>query len=141
MHTKFPIIWAQVDPNGHLRHSAYYDLAAQVRVNVFTELGLSIHDLVKLGVGPILFREEAQFKRELVLNDQVKVDLKVKYMREDGYKWSFQHRYYKEDNTVAAIVTVEGAWLDLRARKVVVPPQIVQEVIDKLPKAEDFTLI
>ena len=137
MKTTFQIIWAQVDPNGHLRHSAYYDLAAQVRVNAFAEHGLSISKMISLGVGPILFREEAHFLRELALNEFVTVDLKIQKARADGYKWSILHSFYKEDNTLAATVAVDGAWLDLKKRKVTVPPQDIIIALEKFPRVTE----
>ncbi|MGK7390242.1 MAG: acyl-CoA thioesterase [Candidatus Cyclobacteriaceae bacterium M2_1C_046] len=137
MYTIFQIMWAQVDPNGHLRHSAYYDLAAQVRVNGFNQFKLSIQELLKLGIGPILFREEARFLREVHLNDEIKVDMQVAAMREDGYKWSIRHNFYKQDDLVA-VVTVDGAWMDLKKRKVTIPPEHLQKAFQNFPKTEDF---
>lgn len=141
MHNIFQIIWAQVDPNGHLRHSAYYDLAAQVRVNAFAEHELGIQDLLKLGIGPILFREEARFYREISLNENIKVDLQIQKARADGYKWSIVHSFYKKDETLAATVTVDGAWMDLKKRKVIVPPQQIVKTFENFPKTKDFIYI
>lgn len=138
IYSSFEVMWSQVDPNGHLRHSVYYDLGAQTRVNAFNSFNLTINDLVKLGVGPILFREEARFKREILLNDMISIDLSVLAMRDDGYKWSFEHNFYRKD-VVVATVTVEGAWMDLRKRKVTIPPDTIQEALINLPKAPGFT--
>lgn len=140
MHSIFQIMWAQIDPNGHMRHSAYYDLAAQVRVNAFDQHELSIKELVQLEVGPILFREEARFLKEIHLNDNIKVDLQVAAMREDGYKWTIRHNFYKED-VLVAIVTVDGAWMDLLKRKITVPPDKIRKAFDSFQKTEDFKLL
>jgi hypothetical protein len=48
------ILWSMIDANGHLRHSAYADLAAQARVNVLAALGLA-NEIAGLRIGPILF--------------------------------------------------------------------------------------
>lgn len=141
MHSIFQIIWAQVDPNGHLRHSAYYDLAAQVRVNAFAEHQLSINEMIRMGIGPILFREEAHFTKEIHLNEMVKVDLKMKKAKPDGYKWSIEHSFFKDNDQLAATVTVDGAWMDLRQRKVAVPPAKIADVFNNFPKSSDFELI
>lgn len=141
MYSIFQIMWAQVDPNGHLRHSAYYDLAAQVRVNAFAEHELGIQELLKLGIGPILFREEARFYREISLNENIKVDLQIQKARPDGYKWSILHSFYKKDETLAATVAVDGAWMDLKKRKVTVPPQKIIKAFGEFPKTENFVYI
>jgi len=49
----FQTRWADMDPNGHLRHTAYNDYAAQVRINFLNEFDLPIHKLLQMGIGPI----------------------------------------------------------------------------------------
>lgn len=134
----FQILWSQVDPNGHLRHSAYYDLTAQMRVNAFEEAGYTINQLLKAGIGPILFREEARFMKEIHLNETVTADLAIANMSPNGRKWSIQHHIYKQDGKLAATVTVDGAWMDLKLRRVTAPPKDLFGAFDKFPKTEDF---
>lgn len=138
MTSTFQILWSQVDPNGHLRHSAYYDLTAQMRVNAFEEAGYTINQLLKAGIGPILFREEARFLKEIHLNETVTVDLAIATMSPNGRKWTIEHRIYKPDQSVAATVTVDGAWMDLRQRKVTAPPEDLFGAFEKFPKTEGF---
>jgi acyl-CoA thioester hydrolase len=65
------IRWADIDANRHLRHSVYYDYGATMRMNVLSEGGLTTKKLEELAMGPILFREEAIFKREILLEDKI----------------------------------------------------------------------
>ena len=137
----FQVIWANIDANRHLRHSAYNDYAAQVRVNFFTDYGFSIEQLVKKEIGPILFREETRFLREVRINEMIKVDIQAAAMRRDGSKWKVIHTIYKEEGDKAAIVTVEGAWMDLKLRKTMVPPKELLSIFENMPKSEDFEYI
>jgi len=41
-------------------------------------------------------------------------------------------------NTIAAIITVDGAWLDVVRRKLGIPPQEVLSTFSEMPKKEDF---
>src|SRR3546814_6606698 len=66
------IIWAQIDANRHLRHSAYADLCAQARSNMLRDNGLSLDKIAAMNIGAILFREELVYLREIHLNDDVK---------------------------------------------------------------------
>ena len=68
---KIQIRWADIDPNRHLRHSVYYDYGAAMRINALAAGGLSMKKLEELRMGPILFREEAIFKREIVFGDEI----------------------------------------------------------------------
>ena len=54
----YEVRWADMDPNRHLRHSVYLDYAAQTRVALFSDYGLPIDEIAKMGLGPILFREK-----------------------------------------------------------------------------------
>ena len=49
-----------------------------------------------------------------------------------------QHRIIKNGTEVAAIITVDGAWMDVVQRKLTVPPDTVKHVFEKMPKAEQF---
>ena len=69
--------WSDIDQNRHLRHSAYYDYGATVRIACFSQHGLTNLKFEELRIGPILFREEAVFKREIKFEDSITVDLFV----------------------------------------------------------------
>jgi acyl-CoA thioester hydrolase len=137
----FQVIWANIDANRHLRHTAYNDYAAQLRVNFFTDNGFSIENFSKLEIGPILFREETKFLKEIGMNEVIKVDIFLQGMRKDGSRWKVLHFIYKENGERSAVITVEGAWLDLKARKLIVPPQEFLVIFNNMPKADDFEYI
>jgi len=63
--------WSDIDQNRHLRHSAYYDYGATVRIACFSQHGLTNMKFEELHIGPILFREEAVFKREIKFEDRI----------------------------------------------------------------------
>lgn len=130
--------WADIDPNFHLRHSCYYDFGAQFRMQVLEELGITLQVMQHEGFGPILFREECVFKREIRFQDVITIDVELCAAREDRSRWSFRHRFTRADGTLCAVLTVDGAWMDTRLRKLAVPPALAIEGIDKLPRSEDF---
>ena len=135
------IRWADIDANRHLRHSVYYDYGASMRMNALTAEGLSMKKLEELKMGPILFREEAIFKREIHFEDEITIDVHVAKAREDFARWSLRHHFVKADGTLAAIINIDGAWIDVVRRKLIVPDQFVAGVFGKFPKAEDFAWI
>ena len=118
----YTVRWAELDPNGHMRHSAYADFAADQRVHWLASLGFDVRKFAELRLGPILFREETKYLKELHGGEQIKVDGRVTAGTPDGARWTIEHNIYKADGRVAAIVTVDGAWLDLDRRKLTVPP-------------------
>lgn len=122
-----------------MHHTAYNDYAAQARVAIFADHGLAMDGIANMGLGPILFREETKFYREVNLFDKITITFKVKAMRRDGSKWCVLHEVLKEDGTQAAAITVDGAWLGLKERKIATPPEQLIGIFSHFPKAGDFT--
>jgi len=135
---KYEVIWADMDPNRHMRHSVYNDYAAQTRVTMFSAYGLSMQDIADLGLGPILFREETRFYNEIHLSETITVGCKLDSMRKDGSKWTFLHEFIKDDKSKAAEIRVDGAWLSLLKRKIEIPPTPLREVMHRFPRTKDF---
>jgi len=134
----FHVRWADLDANAHMRHSAYNDYAAHVRVSMFDKYHYPFSKLIKLGIGPVLFREETVFKKELHLHQEFHVDCAVSTMRRNGKIWQMRHQFFDTDNQLLAIITVDGAWLDLKDRKVIEPPKNLLSALDDLPRTDDF---
>lgn len=114
--------WADMDPNGHMRHSAYADYAADHRVVLLAAWGYPLARFAQLRLGPILFREETKFLKEIGIGEEIRVDGRLAAVKDDGSRWTIVHTIYKADGQAAAIVTVDGAWLDLDKRKLTAPP-------------------
>lgn len=131
--------WADLDPNFHLRHSVYYDFAATARVEFLTALGLSTRSMIERHVGPILFREEALFKKEVRPGDTLYITVEVSKLRKDGSRFSFRHELIRErDQAVCAVMNIDGAWIDTQLRKLTVPPPEVVELMENAARSEDF---
>ncbi len=135
---KLSFRWSDLDPNFHMRHSVYYDFGAQHRVEILAKLGLTLRMMQTEHIGPILFREECIFRKEIHLADEITMRTKLAKMKPDASRWSIVHEFYKEDVLCAAI-TVDGAWMDTKLRKLANPiPQVIVDMFDVFPKTEDF---
>jgi len=132
------IRWSDLDPNFHLRHSVYYDWGALSRIEFLYANGLTAELMNKLHFGPILFREECVFKKEIRLGDRIRIGLKLLKGKRDYSRWTIQHDIIKDDDIVSAILTVDGAWLDTNKRKLATPPSQITEVFSKMPYGENF---
>jgi acyl-CoA thioester hydrolase len=135
---KAEIRWADIDPNFHVLHSKYYDYCANARMQVLADRGITMAIIQHEHIGPILFREECVFKRELKFGDTVEIKLKLLKSTADFSRWSFVNEIWKNGDTLAAIVTVDGAWMDTAQRKLVVPPESYQKTFAAIPQAENY---
>src|SRR5687768_17717721 len=63
--------WSDLDPNFHARHSVYYDWGAMCRVDFFNKYGLTSEMMIRNQIGPVLFREECSFRKEVKMEDTI----------------------------------------------------------------------
>jgi acyl-CoA thioester hydrolase len=132
------IRWSDIDQNRHLRHSVYYDYGAMVRMKYLNSRGLTTEKMEELQVGPILFREEALFKKEIKMEDRISVDLEIVGCRADYSRWTLRHNFFKDEEILVAVINMDGAWLDLIKRKLAQPPEFVKDIFRAIPKSQDF---
>lgn len=118
----FEIRWADLDPNLHMRHTAYNDYAAHVRLCFLSDQGFNLKKFNELGIGPVIFREETKYFKEILADDKITIDVFIENVGQDGRKWTIKHIVSNQAGVKAAEITIDGAWFDLKTRKVVVPP-------------------
>lgn len=133
-----PTRWADFDPNNHMRHTAYNDYAAESRVRMFDAYGLSLAEFNRLRVGPVLFKEETSFYREIGIGDTITVEVFLKGASQLGERFKFVHKIFRGDGVLSAEIEIYAAWIDLNKRKLTTPPAVVIEVLGKLAKTDDF---
>ncbi|WP_143307442.1 acyl-CoA thioesterase [Chitinophaga vietnamensis] len=133
-----PVLWSQIDANMHLRHSAYADFAAQARLSLLEQSGMTARDFLTLKIGPILFREELIYHREIGANDRVTVTCVMTRCKADGSRWSIRHEIFRGDGTKSATVNVDGAWINVAQRKLTALPAELMEKFRSIPRSDDF---
>ena len=132
------VLWAQIDANQHMRHSAYADFAAQARLTMLESLGLKPSTLYGAKIGPVLFKEELLYLREIGINERIRVTCEICKARFDGSRWSIRHELYREDDVKAAIITADGAWIDMEKRKLAVLPVELSRLFMDAPMSTDY---
>ncbi|MBR0570790.1 thioesterase family protein [Microvirga sp. STS03] len=138
---KGKVMWAHLDANMHMRHSAYADFAAQARIEILDEMGLDMKTFQKLHIGPILFREETTYLREVGVNETITVTTELIKAKKDGSRWSIRHELFKADGVKAAVIIVEGAWIDVLKRKLATLPEELADHFMQIKRSEDFAEI
>lgn len=133
------IRWSDLDPNFHMRHSAYYDFGAQHRIEILDQQGLSVKLMQEQHFGPIAFREECIFRKEIHLKDTITISTKIGKMKADASRWTIVHEMHNQDGLLCAKITIDGAWMDTKLRKLASPtPPIALKVMNSMPKTDDF---
>ncbi len=131
--------WGDMDFNAHMRNTAYLEVSEDCRMQYFESRGFTMREFEKRRVGPVVFRDEMQYRRELRLLDNARVDIAAAGLSEDGSRFRLRNVVRRaSDDEVAAIVTSDGGWLGLDERKLVPPPDELLAVLRDLPKTDDF---
>lgn len=130
--------WADADANRHVKHSTYYDYGAFIRFRMFVDIGFDSKAFAKLRIGPILFKEECTFIREIMAEETIRINMLNGGVSADGRKFTIHHEIFKSSGEKAAHISVRGAWMDLEKRKLTIPPKELMDSLNNLPLGEDY---
>ena len=133
-----PVRWADLDPNGHVRHSVFLDLGAQARVGFLEGAGFGLAEMAAARIGPVLFTETAQYRHEIRSSELVTVDVELTGISANLKHFAMRHRLIREDGEIACIIDCRGAWMDLDTRRVVPAPDALFAVLERMPRAADY---
>ena len=138
---KFATKWSDFDPNNHMRHTAYNDYAAEVRIRYFAENNFSIKKFNKHNIGPVLFTEETSFRKEIHLGENITVDIKIAGLSKNNDRWKIVHQIFNEEGKLSAIIKVYGAWIDIGKRKSTSLPNEAGGLFLNAEKTQDYEVI
>ena len=134
----YEVKWSDLDPNGHVRHSVYDDYAADSRIRWLEESGFPPAKFSEDGFGPVILRQESRFYREVTIEDAITVTIRLAGLSPDGSRWKVHHAIIKSDGEKAAVLKIEGTWLDLKTRQATVPPSDLLQLFEELEKSKNF---
>lgn len=133
--------WGDMDFNSHMRNTAYLDKSADVRMMYFSENGFSMQEFMRLRIGPVILRDEVDYYREVSLLEELRATLELAALAADGSRFLIQNTFYRLDGERLARVKSTGGWLDLNARKLMAPPDLLLSALRRAPRSDGFTEI
>jgi len=133
--------WGDMDFNAHMSNTAYLNKCGDVRMMLFAENGFPISELARLKIGPVAMRDELEYVKEVKLMQELIVTAALAGLSDDGSRWAIRHELMRTDDKLCARVTSTGGWLDLNARKLIVPPEDLLAVTKMLSRTEDFSIL
>jgi acyl-CoA thioester hydrolase len=132
------VAWAHLDANGHMANTAYLDIVVDVRFMYFAERGFPPAEFHRLGIGPVVRRDEVDYYRELRLMQRIHIDMQIAGISDDVSRFKLRHEIRREDGELAARVTTLAGIFDLKSRKLIAPPEGLAEALRALDRSEDF---
>ena len=87
--------WGDMDFNGHMRNTAFLDKSADIRLMFFAEHGLPIEHFVRLGIGPVVRKDDIEYFREIRLLEEMRVTLATAGLSEDGARFVMRNEFWR----------------------------------------------
>jgi acyl-CoA thioester hydrolase len=134
---RFRAGWSDMDFNAHMRNTAFLDKAADVRLLFFAEHGFPTAEFARLRMGPVVVRDEIDYRKEVQLHDEIEVTLALAGLSPDGSRWILESEV-RRDGTLCTRMRNSGAWIHLDERKLVAPPPALLAALETLSRTRDF---
>lgn len=135
---EFTVRWQDLDVNWHLRNTAYADFGTHTRIAYLAEHGFGPERILAERMGPVIFREETRYLKEVRFGGRLSYDFRVAGLSDDASHFELEHRATRDDGETAAVLRVEGAWMDLDLRKLRRPPADLKAIFEAIERTEDF---
>ena len=139
--TEYEIKPSDIDSNGHVNYAVYIDAAGDLRYRFFSEHGFPPERFAKLGIGPIYTDIHARFLREVLMGETITITYSLSGLSPQGTRWKVHHDFIKANGKKAVSLDLEGAILDLAARKPVPPTPELLKTFNLVPRATDFVIL
>jgi len=83
----FQVRYSDLDTNGHVANTSYLKYSLDTRVGYMFANGLTAEMMRDSGFGPIVFREDITYRKELRAPEKIEVRFWVKSLHEDGIRF------------------------------------------------------
>lgn len=138
---KLKFRWSDLDPNGHVRNSAYCNVFVDARMQLFKSAGYPLSKLTNLNLGPVVTREDFYYIKEIYDDSEVYVTIYLAGISEDNRYFRFVQHLYSKEGFLSAYLEFTFGLLDLTLRKMAVPPKSLLDHFLGLEKTEHYALI
>ena len=120
IYIKRRITLENIDCNQHVSESSYYKIAIDVLQGLHQELGLN--DLfANEQTAPIVFSSNIEFFREVFVDEEITISVVLLPESINFRKWRRIFEIYNQADELSAKIISQGAFFDLRTRKVKTP--------------------
>lgn len=111
----------ETDFNGHLNALVYLQWIDHARIEYLRRAGISLDDLVRNNLGPVLLEVRIRYLAELRFGNEVTVSVENTFGT--SKTWKVHHRFTRPDGTVAAEVDTVMGLFDPTTRRLAANPR------------------
>jgi acyl-CoA thioester hydrolase len=107
----------------------------------FNANGYTLTEFFGAGLGPVVLKDEIEYKREVRLAEDLTVTNEIAGMSEDNTRFIFRNQFIKANGKLACRISSLVAFFDLTTRKMIAPHEYLMRALLSLPRSEDFSTI
>ena len=120
---RFQIRYSDLDTNGHVANTSYLKFSLDTRIGYMLANGLTAEMMRESGFGPVVFREDISYLKELHVPEKIEVHYWTKSLHDDGIRFELCTEIRRQDGELASRVDIQGGWMSLTRRRLEKPPQ------------------
>lgn len=125
---EIPVYETYLDVFGHVNHAKYLELYEQARWDWMASYNLSLKDIHRLQVGPVILNVNLDYRREVLARQTLRIYTRVADYQKKIFTLVQEMRLPNDE--VASTLKITGGMMDLKARKLVMPPDIWLQAFD-----------
>jgi len=110
----------QLDSFGHLNNARYLEFYEQARWDWLASSGVTLDEIKKAQVGPVVLGINISFVRELKARQKIWIETEAVSYIKKIFKVK-QEMYLAENRTLVSIAEITGGLFDLQERKLLLP--------------------
>jgi len=110
-------------------------------MNFFEDNGFGLGEMMKFKIGPIVLWEKSYYFKEIHPGEEITIKLTNSGESENGHMLRLEQRIYNGAGENCFLAYTLVAFLDTKLRKMVKPPEILQDVIKILPKSDRYRML
>jgi len=119
-----------IDQNGHVGEAGYLSIAIDALWEFNKDIGTS-QKFLELSCAPVTFSSQIDYLKEVFEHEEIEFKIEKLTPPEDKRKWVRKIQIFKSTGELAVKILADGAWFDLKTRKITTPPNEIMEIFDK----------
>lgn len=139
--TEIKIRWSDIDANRHVANSAYINFMSYARVEEMRKAGVTQKVLEEYKLGPVVFYEHVYYYKEIMPDEPVYIDTRLKGLSKDQRFFQFEQNLYDKNGQNRAGYEMMGTWINMEKRKIEPLPEELAHAINHIKKTDDFKLL
>lgn len=127
--TEIPVLWSQMDANGHVNNGTYQHYLDEARMRALEEEGFSIAKMREASIGPVIQKAEITYSKPISHPETVEIETRFSEIK--GFRGKVtQTIFRKSDYEKVCVAVFDALFFDFSKNR---PWKVPKEFSEKYP--------